>query len=335
MTGGGPSTMRAWRSGVPGLDGLELTRLAVPRPRADEAIVRVAGAALNFSDLLMIDDRYQVRPPRPFIPGQEIAGTVVAAGETCALTPGEAVMGKVNWGGFAEYAALRADMAIRVPRAIGVHDAAALPVVYTTALVALTECTKIAPDQVVLVLGAAGGVGLAAVAIARHLGARVIAAAGGADKCALARAHGAQDALDYRRDDWSDAVKALTDGRGVDVIVDPVGGAATKEALRALAWEGRLLVVGFSSGEIPSIPANRLLLKRACAIGVYWSHDRDAAMLARVAGRLSSLASEGAIRPHIGARFGLDQLPQALAALAGRRTTGKVLVSVDTKEALP
>ncbi len=141
------------------------------------------------------------------------------------------------------------------------------------------------------------------------------------------------DTIDYRQDGWSKAVKELSGGRGVDVILDPVGGAATKEALRALAWEGRLLIVGFASGEIPSIPANRLLLNRASAIGVYWNHDRDAAMLARVSQRLSTMLTSGAIRPHIGNTFAFEELPQALAALAARRTTGKAILTIADKDA--
>jgi NADPH:quinone reductase len=188
---------------------------------------------------------------------------------------------------------------------------------------------------VVLVLAAAGGVGLAAVEIARHLGAHVIGAAAGGDKCALARAHGAHDTVDYRAEGWSETAKALTNGHGADVIVDPVGGRATAEALRALAHDGRLLIVGFSSGEIPQIPANRLLLKRASAIGVYWNHQRDAVMLARVARQLTALARSGAIQPHIGASLALAELPLALAALAERRTTGKVLLTTGAREVTP
>jgi len=320
--------MHAWRSGTPGVDQLEQIDAAVPTPTAEEALVRVETAALNFSDLLMIDDRYQVRPPRPFIPGQEVAGTVVAAGERCGLKVGERVASKVLWGGFADYVAVRGDMAIPVPHGISLAAASALPVVYTTSMVALTESTTVKPGETVLVLAAAGGVGLAAVEIARHLGARVIAAAGGSDKCALAKAHGAHEAIDYRNDGWSEQVKTLTGGRGADIIVDPVGGAAAKEAMRVMAWEGRFLVVGFTSGEVPQIPANRLLLKRAAAIGVYWNHDRDAAMLARVSARLTEYLQAGAVRPHIGATFAFDQLPDALRALGDRKTTGKVTISL-------
>ena len=325
--------MTAWQSAEPGLAALRRVDLPVPTPRDNELLIKVGVGALNFSDALMIDDRYQVRPPRPFIVGQEIAGVVAAAGKATTFKAGDLVTGKVDWGGFGEYALLRGDMAIRVPPKLGLKAASALPVVYTTAMVALTECTTIKPGETVLVLAAAGGVGLAAVEIAKHFGARVIAAAGGADKCALAKAHGAHDSVDYREDGWSGRVKELTGGAGVNVIVDPVGGAIAKEALRLIDFDARYLVVGFSSGDIPQIPANRLLLKRAAAIGVYWNHDRDAAMLARVTARLTELAEAGAIRPHIGETFAFDQLPQALTALSERRTTGKVLIAVSQDQA--
>jgi NADPH2:quinone reductase len=329
MTSASPAlTMRAWRSRVIGIAGLELSNVPRPTPGRDEVLVRVEAAALNFSDLLMIDDRYQIRPERPFVPGQEIAGTVVAVGGDSDLAVGERVVSKVTVGGLAEFATVRSDMGMRAPAGLSLEAAAALPVVYTTATVALTECTVLKPGETVLVLAAAGGVGLAAVEIARHLGAKVIAAAGGAAKCALARTHGAHEAVDYRDEGWADAVKSLTGGHGADVIVDPVGGAHCKAALGLMNWEARLLVVGFSSGEIPQIPANRLLLRRACAIGVYWSHDRDGPMLARVAARLSELANIGAIRPHVGAVYSFEDLPRALTALAARETVGKVVLRV-------
>jgi NADPH:quinone reductase len=321
-------TMRGWTSAGPGLAGLALARLPRPAAGPATALVRVEAATLNFSDLLMIDDLYQVRPPRPFVPGQEIAGTVIAAGENCGLAAGERVASKVQWGGFAQYALVRGDMAIRIPASMAASQAAALPVVYTTALVALTESTSISAGETVLVLAAAGGVGLAAVEVAKQLGARVIAAAGGAEKCALARAHGADEAADYQENDWGDRVKAITGDRGVDAIVDPVGGELTRQALRLLAWGGRLLIVGFSSGEIPQIPANRLLLRRACAIGVYWDHDRDAPMLARIARQLLEFSAAGVIRPHIGATFAFEDLPDALVALKGRKTAGKTVLTI-------
>jgi NADPH:quinone reductase len=323
-----PETMRAWQSLAPGLSGLSTGVQPCPRAGEGQSLIRVEAAGLNFSDLLMIDDRYQVRPPRPFIPGQEVAGTVVATGDRCALRTGQRVAGKVKWGGFAQYAIMRGDMAIAVPEGVSAETAVALPIAYTTAMVALTESTRLKAGEQVLVLAAAGGVGLAAVEIAHAHNARVIAAAGGADKCALARLHGADEAIDYRAEGWSKTVKALTGSRGVDVIVDPVGGEVTQEALRALAWEGRILLVGFASGIIPAIPANRLLLNRAAAIGVYWNHDRDSEMLARVAHKLTALLQSGAIRPHVGDAFSFVQLPEALTALAERRTTGKVILTL-------
>lgn len=327
-----PSTMRAWQSAERGIGAIEARTIPVPAVGPGETLVRIESAALNFSDLLMVDDKYQVRPPRPFVPGQEIAGTVVAAADGSPIAIGERVAGKVNWGGFAEYALMRDDMAIRIPDGVTAATAATLPIAYTTAMVALTESIAVKRGETVLVLAAAGGVGLAAVEVAHAFGARVIAAAGGAEKGALARSHGADEFIDYRQEGWNKQVQIITDGRGADVIVDPVGGAAAKEALRALAWDGRFLVVGFASGEIPTIPANRLLLKRASAIGIYWSHDRDAAMLSRVSQRLATLLASGAIRPHVGATFSFAQLPEALAALAGRRTTGKVILTIADKE---
>lgn len=323
---------RSWFSTSPGAGNLTLTETEVGAPDAHQLLVRVETAALNFSDLLMIDDRYQIKPPRPFVPGQEIAGTVLEAGAQSGFKAGERIASKVDWGGFAGHALVRADMAIRIPDGLSSAQASALPVVYTTSMVALTESTSVQPGETVLVLAASGGVGLAAVEIAHHLGARVIAAAGGEDKCALARQHGADEAIDYRTSGWSDTVKTLTGGKGVDVILDPVGGAATKDAIRVLGWQGRLLIVGFASGDIPQIPANRLLLKRASAIGVYWNHDLDRDMLARVSGKLASMAREGAIRPHIGGTFAFEDLPKALDALGQRRTSGKVVLTLSEKD---
>ncbi|WP_291692272.1 NADPH:quinone oxidoreductase family protein [Bradyrhizobium sp.] len=299
-----------------------------PEPGSGEALVRVEAAALNFSDLLMIEDGYQVRPPRPFIPGQEIAGTVVSTGPATGLAVGERVMSKVPWGGFSEYSVVRADMAMPIPAEFSVASAAALPVVYTTTLVALTEITTVMSGETVLVLAAAGGIGLATVQIAHHLGAHVIAAAGGEAKCRLAREHGAHHCVDYGLGGWVEETRELTADRGVDVIVDPVGGKFTGEAMRLLGWGGRLLLVGFSSGEIPRIAANRLLLRRASALGVYWSHDRDSAMLRRTARRMDELLRAAVIRPHLGAICEFDELPDALLALRRRETTGKIVLAV-------
>ncbi|THK34077.1 NADPH:quinone oxidoreductase family protein [Ensifer sp. MPMI2T] len=321
------SAMRAWQSKTPGVDAMVLADVPRPSPREGEALVQVAAAAINFSDVLMLDDKYQIRPPRPFIPGQELAGTVVEVGPGCNLKPGDNIASKVEWGAFAEYACVSQTMAMRAPDGVSLIDAAALPVTYTTSYVALTESTKLRANETVLILAAVGGVGVAAIQIACHMGARVIAAVGGGDKVELARSLGAHEAIDYGTENWIENVRSLTKGRGVDVIIDPVGGGTATDALRLLAWEGRYLVVGFASGKIPAIPGNRLLLKRASAIGVYWNHDRDREMLGRVSKGLYAMAEAGALRPHIGGRYTFDELPTALTDLANRKTVGKVIIT--------
>jgi NADPH2:quinone reductase len=319
--------MRAWQCGTTaGRSGLRLVEQPMPEPGPGELLLKVGAAALNYSDMLMIDDRYQVRPPRPFIPGQEVAGRVVRAGAEARTAPNTLVASKVMWGGFADYALVRDDMAIPVPEGFSLAEAAALPVVYVTAMVALTECTTVKPGETVLIHAAAGGVGLAALQIARALGARIIATAGGKAKVELCRTHGADVALDYSDAGWLEALRAATGGKGADVIVDSVGGEITIESMKAIAWDGRLLIVGFSSGDIAAIPANRLLLRRASAIGVYWNHDRDAEMLARVTRRLTALCASGRVRPVVKADYRLDDLPRALDDLAGRRSVGKLVL---------
>ena len=320
--------LRKWMSREPGLADLALETGEIPAPGKGELAIEVRAAALNFSDLLMIDDKYQVRPPRPFTPGQEIAGIVVAAGEGARHSVGDRVAGKVDWGGFATHAVMRDDMAIPVAAGSSFAEAAALPVAYTTAYVALSECTVLCAGETVLVHAAAGGVGLAAVQIAAARGARVVASAGSADKRQIAIDNGAVAAIDPSEPNWSAKIKELTGGKGANVIVDPVGGDVTKESLRAIAMDGRLLIVGFAGGEIPMIPANRLLLKRAAAIGVYWNHDTDAGMLARVTKTMAADLASGAIRPVVDCRAGLEALPQALADLGQRRTAGKVIIEI-------
>lgn len=319
---------RCWVSSQPGLDALSLEQCPPPSPRDDQLLIDVHAAALNFSDLLMIDDKYQIKPPRPFIPGQEIAGTVIAAGPSCHYKVGERVAGKVDWGGFSSQALLRDDMAISLPADCPFFQGAALPVVYTTAYVALTESTQVRAGETVLVHAAAGGIGLAAVQIAAAAGATVIACAGSHEKRALALANGAAHALDYTQPGWPAACKELTGGRGVDIVVDPVGGEVTVESLRAMALHARLLIVGFASGEIPNIPASRLLLKRISAIGVYWNHDADADMLRRVTARMTAGLADAAISPLVDLRQGLDALPTALQDLQSRRTSGKIVLDL-------
>ena len=320
--------MQAWQSPEEtGVGVLTLIETDVPAPGQEELLVQVEAAALNFSDLLMIDGMYQIRPDRPFTPGQEIAGTVVDAGGAAGFEAGTRVAGKVLWGGFAELALMRADMAIPLPDDIDAATGAALPVVYTTAMVALAEEAGLEAGQTVLIHAAAGGVGLAAVQIAKAMGAQVIGVAGGPEKCAVVRDHGADIVVDYKSEKFEDVVRDATDGRGADIILDSVGGDATKNSLRCIAWQGQLLIVGFSSGEIPQIPANRLLLRRAVARGIYWDHDRDGEMVARCTSRLIQMCRDGRIRPMIDTRPGLDQLPAALEDMRAGGNIGKIVLT--------
>ena len=317
---------RAWLSGeTPGVDHLSCGELPCPTPADGELLVRVEAAALNFSDLLMIDDAYQVRPPRPFVPGQEIAGTVVEAGASASTPVGTRVAGKVLWGGFSDRALMRDDMAICLPDNIGATEGVALPVSYTTALVALTECTQVGEGETLLVHAAAGAVGLAAVQVGAALGARVIATTGAPDKCGVARQNGAVAAVNYRDENWAEQVRGAADG-GVDVIFDPVGGDIAKASLDLLAYRGRHLVVGFASGDVPRFPGHKLLLNRLSAIGVYWNHDTDAEMLRRVTARMIGMCGAGALHPVIGGTYPFADLPRALADLRDRGSVGKLVL---------
>ena len=232
------------------------------------------------------------------------------------------------WGGFAEYALVRADIAIPLPDSIPFTKAAALPVVFTTAMVALTESTQVKAGDNVLIHAAAGGVGLAAVQIAKALSAYVVGTVGSDEKCKLVQEQGADLVLNYRDDDWAQVVRQLHAGHRADIILDPVGGDTTISSLHCLAREGRLLIIGFTSGTIPNIPAHLLLLKRAQAIVVYWNHDYDGEMIARTTARVIEFYNQGQIRPLVGSYYGLESLPQALSDLAGRRSVGKLVVTL-------
>ncbi|MGO1120541.1 NADPH:quinone oxidoreductase family protein [Rhodovibrionaceae bacterium A322] len=319
--------MRSWISGeTPGLG--HLTQGESPRPQTapGHMVVKVEAAALNFSDLLMIEGRYQVRPPRPFIPGQEIAGVVTAVAEGSPWSVGDRIASKVFWGGFAEEVQVREDMAIGLPDGVDFAVGAALPVVYMTALVALRHSVHAGPEDNVLVHAAAGGVGLAAVEIAKAAGATVIATAGSEEKLAIAREHGADLTINYRSQTWVDQVKVATDGLGASIILDPVGGDVAVQSLRCIARHGTLLVVGFASGEIAQLPSNRLLLKSAAAKGVLWSHDEDAPLIARLNKELMALLAAGKINPVVDCTYSLDDLPLALDDLGQRASVGKLVL---------
>ena len=322
--------MLAWQSKEDlGIRGLVQVKLPKPIPKCGELLIKVDVAALNFSDLLMINNTYQVKPPRPFTPGQEVAGTVVDVGEGTGVAVGQRIASKVLFGGFAEYVIVRADMAILIPDSMPLSSAVALPVVYTTAVVALTKMVQVQKKEVVLIHAAAGGLGLAAVQLARHLGARVFATAGSKDKCQIAEESGAELAVSYRDPNWRSEFMTATEGHGVDIVFDSVGGEVTKESIKCLAWQGRLLIVGFSSGNLPNLPAHLLLLKNASAIGVYWSHERNPKMLADIGRQLVQLFETGIIQPIIHNHYGFSDLPQALQDLQDRASVGKLVMRFD------
>jgi NADPH2:quinone reductase len=322
-------TMKAWSLELPmGIDALKYVELPRPTPHAGEVLVKVSAAALNFSDVLMVQGHYQVKPPPPFSPGQEIAGRVVAAGAGSAFKIGERIASKVEWGGFAEYVVVREPMAIRLPDGLDDAAAATLPVVWPTAWIALHERARLQPGETVLVHAAAGGVGLACLQLVRAAGARSIALVGNRTKFETCRAAGADEVVSME-DAWTDIVR---EHGGADVVVDTVGGDVTTQSLRCIARGGRLLLVGFSSGQIPQIPANRLLLKNASALGVYWSHDWGLPQVERAIAALLDLQQRGAIVLAPGRSYAFDQLPQALNDLSSRGTTGKsVLLASSSK----
>jgi NADPH:quinone reductase len=325
--------MKSWISGETlGIAHLSVADISKPDLKDGYMRVRVTHGALNFSDLLMIAEQYQVRPPRPFTPGQELVGVVDEAPAGSGFQVGDRIASKVLWGAFAEYALVRTDMAIRVPENYRLAQAAALPVSYTTALVALDYCGAVKPSDTVLIHAAAGGVGLAAVEIAAARGGTVIATAGSNDRLAIARDHGAKHLVNYRNEDWVDQIKALTAGKGANLILDPVGGEIGENSLRCIAMDGKLLIVGFASGRMPKLAPHLLLLKRASVIGVYWNHDTDPKLLATTNRELEALITGGHINPLVDDHHGFDDLPSALDDLENRRVAGKMVLRIGTEE---
>jgi len=322
--------MRAVLSRDPGPpSSLTVEDIAEPVAGPGEVVVQVAAAALNFLDTLVIADRYQFRPARPFSPGVELAGTVASLGSgVTGLAVGDRVLGNLGAGACREQVALPASHVTPIPDAVPFEAAAGLSVTYGTTLYALADRGDLKPGETLAVLGASGGVGQAAVEIGKLLGATVIACASSPDKLAFAREHGADHLVDYTAEDLKERLKALTGGRGVDVVYDPVGGDFAEAALRATAWLGRYLVVGFAAGDIPKIPLNLVLLKGCDIRGIFWGDmarrepERHAAIMAR----LLDWVATGALRPHIDRVVGLDGVAGALEALSRREVKGKVLV---------
>ncbi|MFO1155162.1 MAG: NADPH:quinone oxidoreductase family protein [Rhodospirillales bacterium] len=318
---------KAW--GEPG--DLLLEDVPAPPVAAGQVGIAVHAAGLNFADTLIISGKYQTKPPLPFSPGFEVAGRIAAVGDGAGdLAVGQRVMAVVDHGGFAEQVTATIERVF--PLADNVDDvtAAAMPIAYGTSHLALTYRAKLSPGETLLVHGAAGGVGMTAVEIGKRLGATVIATATGEAKLAIAAAAGADHLIDSRAEDLRDQVKALTQGRGADVVYDPVGGKLFEESLRATALGGRILVVGFASGTVPQIPANILLVKNITVLGFYWGQYETLApehMRASLQELLAWLA-KGEIRPHVSHTFPLEQAIEALTALKTRRSTGKVVLTM-------
>ncbi|MDX1555772.1 MAG: NADPH:quinone oxidoreductase family protein [Xanthomonadales bacterium] len=301
-----------------------------PEAGPGEVLIEVRAAGLNFPDLLMIAGKYQVRPRPPFVPGFEAAGIVSRVGSGVSrFAPGDRVMATLMGGGFGEYCVAEENRVTPMPDSLDFEVGAGFAITYATSFHAFRQRAPIESGQTVLVLGAAGGVGSTACEIASAMGARVIAAASSPEKLEFARGFGADEGIDYSQQSLKDAVRGLTSGAGADVVYDPVGGELARQALGALAFNGRYLVVGFASGEIPAFPANLLLLREAQVIGVYlgdWAarQPRDAASNMQ---ELADLVAAGRLRPRITAAYPVEQFQQAFATLAGRSLRGKIVLT--------
>ena len=316
---------KAW--GLP--DTLLLEELPDLVPLPGQVIVDVKAAGVNFPDVLIIQGKYQIKPELPFTPGNEVAGVVRAVGAgVSSHKVGERVIAFVSQGGFAQQIAVPADLLMPMPPGMDFDAAAAITLTYGTSHHAIVDRAALKAGETMLVLGAAGGVGLAAIEIGKALGARVIAAASSDEKLAVCRAHGADATINYSTEDLRAALKAATGGKGPDVIYDPVGGAYSEAALRSIAWRGRHLVVGFANGDIPKLPLNLLLLKGASLVGVFWGDYVRREPQANLAGmqQLMGWLAEGKIKPHVSARYALADTARALNDMAARKVTGKVVI---------
>ncbi len=308
---------------------LRLVELADPKPKPGEVRVRVGAAGVNYPDALIVQKKYQVQPPLPFTPGAEVAGEIDAVGEGVTdRKVGQRVVAFVGLGGFAEKACTDARRTIPLPPGVSDEVAAGFTLTYATSQHALAQRAQLKAGETLLVLGAAGGVGLAAIELGKLAGARVIAAASTDEKLAACHAAGADALVNYSSLDLRDAIRTLTDGKGVDVVYDPVGGAYTEPALRSIAWRGRLLVIGFAGGEIPKIPANLLLLREVSAVGVYWGEfaQRDPAGNARLIGELMTWLAQGRLKPKVSHAYALAEAAHALEELLQRRAIGKLVL---------
>ena len=310
-------------------DDLELSDIPEPKPGPGEAVVDVKAAALNFFDLLIIAGKYQHKPPFPFSPAAEFAGVVESVGAgVSAFAPGDRVIGWTGWGAAREKIAAGAAHLAKLPQNLDFERAAGLTVTYATTLYGLRERGHLKAGETLVVLGASGGVGLAAIEIGKIMGARVIACASSDEKLAFAKAHGADETVNYASDDLRDALKRLGGARGIDVVYDPVGGQYAEPALRSLGWEGRYLVVGFAAGDIPKIPLNLVLLKSCDIRGVLWGAwtTRDPKGQAALMKDIAAWCAEGKLSAHVHAVYPLSETAAALKAIAERKVMGKIVL---------
>jgi len=312
-------------------DSLRVEELPSPRAGAGEAVISVKAASVNFPDVLIIQNKYQFKPPLPFSPGSELAGVVKEVGAGVAgFKPGDKVIAFTTYGAFAEEVKTEAARLLPLPEGMDFVAGAAFLLTYATSDHALRDRGALRAGETLLVLGAAGGVGLAAIEIGKALGARVIACASSEDKLAVCREHGADATINYATEDLRERIKALTDGRGVDVVYDPVGGPYSEPAFRSLAWRGRLLVVGFAAGDIPKLPLNLALLKGAALVGVFWGDfaRREPKQFADSVRQLGEWYRQGKLRPHVSQTFPLEKAADALKLMAARQVKGKVVLTI-------
>ena len=314
--------------GMPGT--LVVEDVPSPKPASGQVVVSVKACGVNFPDTLIIQGKYQFKPEMPFSPGGEVAGVIKEVGEGVArVRPGDRVIAFNTWGGFAEEMLVDADRTIQMPATMDFVPASAFVLTYGTSYHALKDRADIKAGETMLVLGAAGGVGLAAIQLGKAMGARVIAAASSDAKLRVCRDNGADEVINYGSEDLRARVKALTAGKGLDVVYDPVGGPYSEPALRDMAWKGRFLVVGFAAGDIPKVPLNLTLLKGCSIVGVFWGsftrnepeHNRENNW------ELMAMYAAGKIKPHIHATYPLERAAEALNEVLNKRVTGKVVLT--------
>jgi len=312
-------------------ESLVLEDVPSPSPGAGEVVVSIKAASVNFPDVLIIQNKYQFKPPLPFSPGSELAGVVKQIGSgVTSVKPGDKVIAFTTYGAFAEEVKTEAVRLLPMPEGMSYEQAASFILTYGTTDHALRDRGQLKSGETLLVLGAAGGVGVAAIEIGKALGARVIACASSEEKLAVCREHGADETINYAAEDLRERIKALTAGHGVDVIYDAVGGPYTEPAFRSIAWRGRHLVIGFAAGEIPKLPLNLALLKGAAVVGVFWGDftRREPQAFAESARQLARWFREGHLKPHVSATFPLARAAEAMNLLASRKAKGKVVVSI-------